>query len=105
MYLCLADACVNFHWSLYESNLRNIMEKLNSFVVLLLSQLMYMQTDLIKSEADRYYIGYYYLGVIGLMFVVNMSVVIVAGLISATEKCKKCHVQRQRTEALAIRKE
>jgi hypothetical protein len=38
------------------------------------------------------------------MFFVNMSVVIVAASISATEKCKIFHVQRQHTEALALRK-
>ena len=37
MWLCLADACVILHWSPYETKLRNIMEKFNGAVVLLLS--------------------------------------------------------------------
>jgi hypothetical protein len=38
------------------------------------------------------------------MFLVNISVVIFAALISASEKCKKCHVQRQHTAEFALRK-
>jgi hypothetical protein len=88
MYLILADACLNFHWSPYENNLRNIMEKLNSVFVLLLSYLLWMQTDLILSAADRYYIGFYYLVVLGFMVVVNFSVVIIAAVIGLSEKFK-----------------
>ncbi len=88
MYLILADACFNLHWSPYENNLRNIMEKLNSVFVLLLSYLLWMQTDLIPSAADRYYIGFNYLGVLGFMVVVNFSVVIIAAVIGLSEKFK-----------------
>ena len=37
MWLCLADACLILHWSPYKNPTRDIMEKFNGAVVLLLS--------------------------------------------------------------------
>jgi hypothetical protein len=37
MWLCLADACLILHWSPYQNKTRDIMEKFNGAVVLLLS--------------------------------------------------------------------
>jgi hypothetical protein len=42
LWLCLADACLIFHWSPYENNFRNGLEKLNCAIVLFLCQLLYM---------------------------------------------------------------
>jgi hypothetical protein len=44
---------------------------------------------LIPSVDDRYQIGWYYLGVIGVMFLVNMSVMIITAFKGQAVKLKK----------------
>ena len=100
MYLCLADACINFYYKVNGSTLREIMQRINSFFVLLLSQLIWMQTDLIPSDEDKYYIGWYYLGVFALLFVVNILVVIYSGSMTAMKNCKRCWIKCRRNRAL-----
>lgn len=49
MWLCLIDIWLMLHWTPYDSRLRGVMEKVNGFTVLFLSQLVIMQSDLIPS--------------------------------------------------------
>ena len=37
MWLSLIDVCLMLHWTPYENKIRNVMEKFNGVVVLLLS--------------------------------------------------------------------
>jgi len=104
MYLCLADACICFYYNEYGSTIREIIDRINSVFVLLLSQLIWMQTDLIPSGEDKYYIGWYYLGVFTLLFAVNLVVVAYLGSITAAKHCKKCYIMCQRNMAEALKK-
>jgi hypothetical protein len=59
-----------------------------------------MQTDLIPSEVDRYFIGWFYLGVLGIMFMVNLLVVMSTAYKGATVKLKQYILKRRLTKAL-----
>ena len=77
------------------------MEKFNGAVVLLLSQLVWMQTDLIPSPVDRYLIGWYYLGVLAIMFLANILVVVISALKYPTDGFKRSLLKRKQEKALA----
>jgi hypothetical protein len=60
-----------------------------------------MQTDLIPSPVDRYLIGWYYLGAIAIMFVANISVVVITALKYSTVEFKRSLLKRKRNKALS----
>ena len=52
---------------------------------------------------DRYYIGWYYLGVLGLIFVANISVMVISATNNSTQKCKRSILRSKNTKALALK--
>jgi hypothetical protein len=52
---------------------------------------------------DRYYIGWYYLGVLGLIFVANLSVMVISATNNLTTKCKRSILRCKTTKALALK--
>jgi hypothetical protein len=85
MLLTLHDVCLKIVWSPYESKVGGFMEKFNDFFVLNCAYFPYLFTDLIPSQEDKYYIGWYYNGIICTMIVANIIVVVMI----AFEKAKK----------------
>jgi hypothetical protein len=80
MYLTLIDLCLKFHWSPYESKVGGFMEKFNDLFVLTCAYFPYLFTDLIPSQEDKYYIGWYYNGIIGTMIGANLLVIVMTAL-------------------------
>jgi len=65
------------------------MEKLNHFFVLTCAYFPYLFTDLIPSPEDRYLIGWFYNGTIGLMVAINIFVMFKTAFESLKDKIKK----------------
>jgi hypothetical protein len=86
MWLTLTDVCLKIHYNPYKSKVGGFMEKFNDFFVLTCAYFPYLFTDLIPSQENKYYIGWYYNGVIGTMIVVNMIVIAMAAFEVAKKK-------------------
>jgi hypothetical protein len=80
MYLTLIDVCFKLDLSPYESKLGGFMEKFNDLFVLTCSYFPYVFTDLIPSQEDKYYIGWYYNGIVGTMIGANLLVIAMSAL-------------------------
>ena len=94
MWLSLIDVCVKIHLSPYESKVGGIMEKLNDVCVLICSYFPYLFTDLIPSQEDKYYIGWFYNGIIGMLLGANLIVMVMTAYQNVKKKItgmfKKC---------------
>jgi len=77
MYLTLIDVCFKIHLSSYESKVGGFMEKFNDLFVLTCSYFPYLFTDLIPSQEDKYYIGWYYNGTVGMMIGANLFFILI----------------------------
>ena len=84
------------------------MEKLNDCFVLTLSYFPYLFTDLIESKEDKYYIGWYYTGIIGMLLVSNLFVMMMTTFQDVKDKISdlinKCRLKHG-TEAQNTRRE
>ncbi len=78
MYLTLIDVCFKFHWSPYESKVGGFMEKFNDLFVLTCAYFPYLFTDLIPLQEDKYYIGWYYNGIVVTMIGANLLVIMMS---------------------------
>ena len=87
--LCLIDACLKLHWDPFESKINGHMQKMNDIVVLFMSEFMYCFTDLIRSEEDKYLIGWVYLGIFGSMVGSNILVMVFLALRDAIKTLKR----------------
>ena len=65
MYLTLIDVSLKMHWSPYEDKLAGFMEKFNDCLVLILSYFPFVFTDLTPTAEDKYFIGWFYDGIVG----------------------------------------
>ena len=52
---------------------------------------------------DRYYIGWYYLGNLGLIFVANLLVMVISATNNSTQKCKRSILRRKNIKARALK--
>ena len=52
------------------------MEKFNDTIVLILTYFNFVQTDLIPVAEDKYFIGWFYVGLVGILVVANLSVML-----------------------------
>ena len=52
------------------------MEKFNDTIVLILTYFNFVQTDLIPAAEDKYFIGWFYVGLVGILVVANLSVML-----------------------------
>ncbi len=102
MYLSLIDLCVKIELSSYESRIGGIIEQFNDLFVVTLSYFPFLFTDLIQSQEDKYYIGWYYMGLIAMLVAANIFVMVITAsqdvkdkLAEMVEKCKK----KKETEA------
>ncbi len=78
MWLSLFDLCVKLDLSPFESKLGGFMDKLNDLFVLTCAYFPYLFTDLTPSQEDKYYIGWFYSGIIGILITANLFVMVVA---------------------------
>ena len=76
IWLCLIDACLKLHWDPFESKINGNMQKMNDIVVLFMSEFMFCFTDLMRSEEDKYLIGWVYLGIFGYLVGSNIIVMV-----------------------------
>ena len=74
MWLSLIDVCIKIELSPYESKVGGFMDKFNDLFVLTCAYFPYLFTDLIPSQEDKYYIGWYYNGLIGMLITANLVV-------------------------------
>lgn len=102
MLLSLIDICVKINLSPYESKLGGFMEKFNDVLVLICAYFPYLFTDLIPSPEDKYYIGWFYDGIIGIMIGANLGVMLRTMIQDIKEKIKEMifnHRIKKETEA------
>ena len=89
MLLSLIDICVKINLSPYESKLGGFMEKFNDVLVLICAYFLYLFTDLIPSPEDKYYIGWFYDGIIGKIIVANLGVMLTTVFRDVRQKIKE----------------
>lgn len=58
-----------------------------------------MQTDLIPRVEDRYFIGWWFIGVLGVMFLANLVVVLLVAFKGVAAKSKKCIYKSRQAKA------
>jgi hypothetical protein len=99
VWLSLADLCMKLDLSPYESKVDGFMEKFNDVLVLTCTYFAYLFTDLTPSQEEKYYIGWYYSGIIGMLIGANLFVM---GLIAfqvmkrkISYKLKKCKHEKE----------
>jgi hypothetical protein len=73
----------------YESKLGGFMEKFNDVLVLICAYFLYLFTDLIPSPEDKYYIGWFYDGIIGKIIVANLGVMLTTVFRDVRQKIKE----------------
>ncbi len=108
MWLSLIDVCVKLDLSPYESKVGGFMDKFNDLFVLTCAYFTYLFTDLIPSQEDKYYIGWFYSGVIGLLITANLFVMVMTAyqdlkkkidqMISKCKHEKETKAQNERRE-------
>ena len=76
MWLTLVDVCIKIHLSPYESRVGGLMEKLNDCIVLTYAYFPYLFTDLVPKSEDKYFIGWFAMGVVGILIAVNLFVML-----------------------------
>ena len=76
MYLTLTDICFKIHLNPYRTKVVTMMERFNDTIVLILTYFNFVLTDLIPGEEDKYFIGWFYAGVVGILLVANLSVML-----------------------------
>jgi hypothetical protein len=69
------------------------MEKINDLIVLFLTYFNFLFTDLIPEPVNRYFIGWFYVGLVGILLVTNLSVMICCGVTGVMETVKEKLVQ------------
>ena len=52
------------------------MEKFNDFLVLILSYFSFVFTDITPTAEDKYFIGWFYDGIVGIIIVSNIGVML-----------------------------
>jgi len=99
MWLTLIDVLLKIEWSPFEDKLGGFMEKYNDCLVLTLSYFCYLFTDLTPTAEDKYFIGWVYNGVVGIMILSNVGVMVRTVLLNVAEKIKetifKCTEKRK----------
>jgi len=60
------------------------MESFNDFCVMLLCNMLFIFSDLTPNPEVRYWIGWFYLGIIGFLICINILVVAIGGIVSVT---------------------
>ena len=60
----------------------------NDSIVLILSYFMFVFTDLTPSQEDKYYIGWYYNSIVGILVGANLFVIVYSGVKEAIMKIK-----------------
>jgi hypothetical protein len=89
MYLTLTDVCFKIHLSPYKTKTVGAMEKINDMIVLVLTYFNFLFTDLIPEPVNRYFIGWFYVGFVGILLMTNLSVMIRGGISGLMEKVKE----------------
>jgi hypothetical protein len=64
------------------------MEKFNDLFVITCSYFIYLFTDLIQSQEEKYLIGWFYSGIVGILIISNLFVMIMTALKDLKEKIK-----------------
>ena len=76
MYLTLTDVCFKIHLNPYRTKVVTIMERFNDTIVLTLTYFNFLLTDLTPKAEDKYFIGWFYVGLVGILLVSNLSVML-----------------------------
>ena len=108
MYLSLIDVSFKIHFGHYESKVGGFMEKFNDLFVLTCSYFLYLFTDLIQTQEDKYLIGWYYSGIVGMLIFANLFVMVMTAYQDLKEKIvgmiNKCKFRKAKEEQNRKRK-
>jgi hypothetical protein len=81
--LQLVEQCLKIHWFAFDDANEQRIEQFNDFLVLLMSQMTFLFTDLILDASHRYLYGWIYCGVAGLLAFVNVAIMAKITLVKA----------------------
>jgi len=98
MWLTLIDVSLKMHWSPYENKLGGFMEKFNDCLVLILSYFPFVFTDLTPTAEDKYFIGWFYNAILGIMILANVGVMVMTTFESLAGKIKECNFKSTEIE-------
>ena len=79
----------------YKTKLNNVVEMLNECFVILTVYIMHGFSFFIPSRDVRYDIGWFYIGVVGVVFILNLSVMIQKVVLFVLMKIKQFKAKKQ----------
>jgi len=102
MYLALSDLCFEFNLDAYESALNGRVEKFNKIIVYLLSYFPFLYSGFIHDTELIYNIGWFQVSLVGLLYMVNMTIIGRTTIKSGMEQIRIKKVERH--NLLMVRK-
>jgi hypothetical protein len=79
----------------YKTKLNNVVEMLNECFVILTVYIMHGFSFFIPSRDVRYDIGWFYIGIVGVVFILNLSVMIQKAVLFVLMKIKQFTAKKQ----------
>ena len=99
MWLSLIDVCVKLYLSPFESKIGGFMEKLNDCFVLTCAYFPYLFTNLVPLQENKYFIGWFQMGVVGMLITAILFVMLKTAFEDVKEKVtdiiKKCRLKAE----------
>jgi hypothetical protein len=104
MYLTLTDVCFKIHLNPYRTAAVTRMERFNDTIVLILTYFNFVLTDLMPEVEDKYLIGWFYVSLVSILLVANISVMVHGTVVDTTEECRRRGVEQHNYRLLLIRR-
>jgi hypothetical protein len=79
----------------YKTALNNVVEMLNESFVIATVYIMHGFSFFIPSHSTRYKIGWFYIGIVGIVFILNLAVIIQKIVLFAMEKIRRFKAQKR----------
>ena len=104
IWLCLIDTGFKLYLNPYESKFGCYMQSMNDVIVLLLSQFIFVFTDVTGSQEDKYFIGWVYLTFVGYLVSTNVFFMVFHAVSNAVNALKRKFFIRKKNQILAQNK-
>jgi len=105
LILTIVDTCVSYNLNVYENKVNFYMAMFNDTIVLFLSYFPFLFTDFILDLETRYYAGWIYVAIVGLMLVTNLVVVMRESILTMAEDIRRKSVELHNYRLVEKRKE
>jgi hypothetical protein len=95
MYIALTDLIINIHLNAYESKMAGIVTKINDLIVFLLSYFPFLYAGGFVADPELVYqIGWAQCALVGVMFVANITVLIINTISNMMEESRRIKVEQ-----------